>query len=688
MTSTKRLLTAVVLAIAVLAPSGAVSALPHDAQPATTQRTSVTLPEDRSRGWDAVEQALGVDIARRAARMGVPGFSPDQLPALPWAVTHAMTSLAVGRNLADGQSSATATASATERAFLSTEVTGDLTGDGVKDLWLVNSLTDRPDVASVVDAVTGQELWRRSGQWAATAPPPVGDVDGDGVADLAATVAQFLKLTQHNDFEGEDRESSLQVDYRTGVAVLSGATGQTLWESVDEESFGLALYGRYAPTEYVSGIRVWLDNMLLAPEFLGRPGGGELVVQRVDQDGRSETGGRGAYVWSQDPAFDGVQAVDTARQAFRGATRARLVDPGDGTTHRDLTTPDGEGIGFVLTSQSPAQPYPDMLWVTLTLPEQRTQCVGLACLEQAAANRSMMVEAYAPDGTLRWQRGWTGRYVTGLHTGEDLNADGSADVLLEEVVRAGDNYDMQLASVDGIRGAEAWRTSLGATGGQVYATIGAFGRPVVVVYEVRESTGQLSLTLRRINGRNGAAGATSVHDVEFIPAPDDPLGLFGDPYVASTFSQIWLDVGGDSNGDGTEELLVSLSQQRSWSDGRPTTYWGRWTVESGSTGAALHALQHTHQPRIVTAWADTTGDGQAEFAEYTSSPRAMIERDGITAAQIRSMGDHLTPLADLDADGATDLLSVVVDNLGGHIVGALDGRNHMQLWELAVPREQ
>ena len=688
MTSTKRLLTAVVLAIAVLAPPGAVGALPHDAQPTTTQRTNLTLPADRARRWGAVEQALGVDIARRAARLGVPGLSPDQLPALPWAVTHAMTSLAAGRNLADAESSAAADASGTERAFLSTEVTGDLTGDGVKDLWLVNSLTDRPDVASLVDAVTGLELWRRSGQWAAPAPPLVGDVDGDGVADLAATVAEFLKLTQHNDFEGEDRESSLQVDYRTGVAVLSGATGQTLWESVEEESFGLALYGRYAPTEYVSGIRVWLDNMLLAPEFLGRPGGGQLVVQRVDQDGRSETGGRGAYVWSQDPALDGVKAVDTARQAFRGGTRARLVDPADGTTHRDLTTPDGEGIGFVLSSQAPAQLYPDMLWVTLTLPEQLAQCVGLACLSEAAANRSVAVEAYAPDGTLRWQRGWSGRYVTGLRTSEDLTADGAADVLLEEVLPAGDSYDMQLASVDGLRGSETWRTSLGVTAGEVFEVIGSDGRPVVVVYEVSESTGQLSLTLRRVNGRNGAAGATSVHDVDFVPAPDDPLGLFGEPYVASAFSQIWLDVGGDSNGDGTEELLVSLSQQRSWSDGRPTTYWGRWTVEAGSAGTALHAQQHTQPARITAAWADTTGDGQAEFAEYTSVPRSVIEHDGITGAQIRTMGDHLTPLADLDADGATDLLSVVVDGMGGHIVSAVDGRDHARLWELAVPREQ
>jgi hypothetical protein len=685
MTSRKRLRIAVLLVVAVLAPGG-VSATPHSPRPTPATRTSVEVAGDRARGWDAVEQALGVDLAKRAAQLGGDRLSLEELPALPWAVTHAITSLAAGGDLAE--SSATAAADATERAVLSTELAPDVTGDGIDDLWLVNSLTGRPDVASLVDAATGRELWRRHGKWSAIAPVLVGDVDGDGVGDLAATITEFLTITQRDDFEGEDRESSLQVDYRSGVAVLSGATGQRIWESVDEESFGLAVYSRYAAIEHVSGVRIWLDNMLLAPEFLPRPEGGQLVVQRVDQDGRTETGGRGAYVWSQDPAFDGVKAVDTARQVFGGATRARLVDPVDGTTRRELTTPAGEGIGFVLSSQAPAQPYPDMLWVTLTLPEQQMQCVEVACLQEAAANRSMAVEAYAPDGTLRWQRGWSGRYVTGLHTGEDLNADGAGDVLLEEIVRAGDSYQMQLASVDGTRGSEVWRTSLGATAGEVFAMIGAVGRPVIVVYEVTESDGQLSLTLRRVNGRNGEPGPISVHDVEFIPAPDDPLGLFGEPYVASAFSQVWLDVGGDSNGDGTQELLISLSQQRTWSDGRPPTYWGRWAVESGAAGAALHGLHHTDQPRIVAAWGDTTGDGQAEFVEYTSSPRAVIEHDGITAAQIRSMGDHLTPLADITADAATDLLAVVVDGQGGHIVGAVDGRTHAPVWTLAVPREQ
>ena len=686
MTSKQRLLTTVVLALAVLAPRGAAGAVQPRAVPTT--RTSVHLPADRARGWDAVEQALGVSIPRLAARVGVPDLSTEQLPALPWPVTHAVTALAAGDELASAEGGATAAASEDERAFLTTEITGDATGDGINDLWLVNSLTGRPDVASLVDAATGRELWRRHGRWAATAPVLVGDVDGDGVTDLAATITEFLNLTQRDDFEGEDRESSLQVDYRSGVAVLSGATGQRIWESVEQESFGLAVYGRYAATEYVSGIRIWLDNMLLAPEFMSRPDGGQLVVQRVDQDGRFEIGGRGAYVWSQDPAVDGVKAVDTARQTFRGGTRARLVDPADGATRQELTAPDAEGIGFVLTSQGSAQPHPDLLWVTLTLPEPRMQCVELVCLELAAANRSMTVESYGPDGTRLWQRGWSGRYVTGLHTGEDLTADGTADLLLEEVVRSGDSFDLQLAAVDGTRGTETWRTSLGATDGEVFATIGPFGRPLVVVYEVTESAGQLSLTLRRVNGRSGAPGATSVHDVEFIPAPDDPLGLFGEPYVASAFSQVWLDVGGDSNGDGTEDLLVSLTQQRSWSDGRPTTYWGRWTVESGAAGAALHALGHTQQPRIIAAWADTTGDGQSEFVEYTTSPRAVIEHDGITAEQIRSMGDHLSPLADIDADRATDLLSVVVDGAGGHVVGAVDGRNHTPLWALPVPREQ
>ena len=685
MTSRQRLVTAVVLAVAILAPGG-VAAVPSAPGPATTARASVTLPADRARGWDAVEQALGVDLSRRAARLGVPGVSPDELPALPWAVTHAMRFLAAGSDLVQAESSANA--ATTERAILSTDVTGDLTGDGVKDLWLVNSLTGRPDVASLVDAVTGRELWRRPGQWAATPPVSVGDVDRDGITDLAATVTQFLNQTQTSDFEGEDRESSIQVRYRSGVAVLSGATGQSIWESVEEESFGLSLYSRYAATEHVSGIRVWLDNMLLAPEFLERPGGGELVVQRVDQDGRSETGGRGAYVWSQNPPVDGVQAVETARLAFRGATRARLVDPAGGATLRTFTTPAGEAIGFVLSSQGPAQAHPDMLWVTLTLPEQRTQCVGLACLEKAAANRSIAVDAYAPDGTLRWQRGWSARYVTGLLTGEDLNADGTADLLLEEVVRSGESYDTQLASVDGTRGVEAWRTSLGETTGEVFGVIGSDGRPVVIVYEITEADDQLSLTLRRVNGRTGVAGATSVHDVAFLPAPNDPLGLSTDPYVAGTFSQIWLDIGGDSTGDGTQELLVSLAQQRTWSHGRPTTYWGRWTVESGPVGTPLHALEHTQQPRFTAAWADTTGDGQAEFAEYTTVPRAVIEHDGITAEQIRSMGDHLTPLVDLNGDRATDLLSVVADGAGGHVVGAVDGRRHMSLWDLAVPREQ
>jgi hypothetical protein len=300
MMARQRPLIAAVLALALI-PASAASAVRSPASPAAVSSTRVTLPAERARGWDAVEQALGVDITRRAPRLGASGLSPEQLPELPWAVTHALTSMAAKADLAGMEQGANATASATERAVLSTETTGDVTGDGIDDLWLVNKLSGRPDVATLVDAATGRELWRRSGQWASVAPAMVGDVDGDGVPDLAATIAQFLKLTQVNDFEGEDRESSMQVQYRTGVAVLSGATGQRIWESVEEESFGLALYGRYTATEYMFGIRVWLDNMLLIPEFLARPGGGDLVVQRVDQDGRSEAGGRGAYVWSQDP---------------------------------------------------------------------------------------------------------------------------------------------------------------------------------------------------------------------------------------------------------------------------------------------------------------------------------------------------------------------------------------------------
>jgi hypothetical protein len=687
MTSGKRLLLAVVLALAVLAPRDVMGAVPRRASAApATNRTSLNVAPARARGWEAVEQASGVDIAAQARRLGVPVGGTSQLPALPWAVANAVTNLAAGRGLAAGD--ATTAAVEPERAQLSHELTGDVTGDGRNDLWLVNSLTGRPDVASVVDAATGAQLWRAQGRWSSIAPVVVGDVDGDGVWDVAATISEFLDVTQTDDFEGEDRQSSIDVRYRTGVAVLSGASGARLWESTDTESFGLSLYGRYTTTEYLFGIRVRLTNALLAPELLDRAGGAQLVVQRVDEDGLAETGGHGAFVWSQDPALDGVRATDTARVAFTGGTRADIVDAVDGRSRQTFTQPGGDGVGFLVPSAGPGQRHGDMLWVTLTLPEQRMECVELACLETPAANRSMTVEAYGPDGTQRWQRGWAGRYDTGLHAGRDLNGDGAADVLLEEVVPAGDSFEVQVASVDGPTGADRWRRSLGATSSKVLSVIGPDSRPVIAAYELREADRSLSLTLHRLDGRTGLAGTPTTHDIQFPPQPDDPLGLFGDPYVASTISQVWLDVADDMDGDGVEELLVSLAQRRGWSDGRADTYWGRWAVESGATGSVLHALQHAQPARITAAWADTSGDSSSEFIEYTTSPRSIIEHDGATGAALHALGDHLSPLADITGDGATDLLSVVVDGQGGHVVAALDGKDHRTLWELAVPRDQ
>lgn len=690
MRSAKSLAASMLAAMVVMGVHGqAIAAVPRPAVAAGV--TQVERSAELATGWAAVEQTFGTDIAAHARRIGISGGTSEQLPSLPWAMTHALKNVVARPALEElspdnDQDDGVAEGPDDEpaQALVSTRVMADVNGDGTSDLWIVKGLTGSGDVGSVVDGATGALLWGQQGHWSSRAPVVSGDADGDGTLDLAASILEFVDARQIEDFEGEERESGFELTLRTGVAMLSGATGDVLWQESDTEVFGLAFYGRYTTTEYAFGIRIWMDDALLSPDFLDRTHAGELVLQRVDQRASGEVGSKGVFVWNEDPWISGVGITDTAKVSFTGATHARLVDPRDGTARREFTTAPGFGVSFLVSAPGTARAHPDLLWVTFALPEQRMECVQLHCLENPAANRAMTVEVYGPDGGLRWQDEWAGRYSTGLWYGSDVSGDGVHDLLLEEVVPSGETYEVQLASVSGADGAQHWRTSRGTSAAEVVAVAGAGAQAVVLLSETRWGIREFGVSLHRVQAGTGAAGPTTRHDVEYVPHPDDPLGLQGTPYVQSTSSSIWLDTGGDTDGDGVDDVLVSLAQRRRWSDKRADTYWGGWTVESGATGEPIHAVGHTEQARVVSGWADTSGDGHAEFVERSTASATSVERDGRSAAALWTLGPGSSVVADLDGDGVAEVVTTA-DGAGTKIIRVLDGPTHEPRWELVVP---
>lgn len=688
---TRTVVAALLASAMVTGPTGAAAVMGADLSAVIDGGHELHIDGESPADWMALADRLGPTTGAALVGWGFDRSLIERLPAVPTALQQMLADLpalaAVDRSTDDEGDGDLGE----ERAGSSPVVaspTVDVDGDGADEVWVTRSGYERRGQAQLVDGASGEVLWARPDLWSAATPRLVGDVTGDGVADLIVLTGEVLDIVDVDEEEGGLTRVGVEVVLETGVEVVSGATGVRLWAQHDEETFGLAFRFTESPTEWWFGLEIRLENTLLDPHALPEAGAnGEVVMQRVDQHVISEVGGRGAYVWGTEAPVSGVTVTDRARLLFEGASRASLVDAGDGGLQRVRELVTGEQVGFFDVVANGSDPESMLLWSVYTVPDQHIECVEILCVDALEPNMSVALTAEDLQGTVQWESSYHDRYDISVRATEDLLGDGRGELLVVDVVPDGDGHATEVAVVDAASGVERWRSSLGETDASVldvHAWNGAAS--VVLLYEIVRSFDRpkYGVRIHRLEGVGGATLPSSEHLVDFPDPPSAPLS--DDAYVRGMSSYIWLASGGDSDGDGTGDVLISLAQTRTWSDDRPQTYWGTWVVESSASGEAVHMLRHEDPARVVTGWHDTSGDLRGEFVEHVTATGDRILRSGADAAPVWQLPHDAIgePVGDVNGDAVADILTTATAKDGTGNVSILDGPTQALLWTLNV----
>jgi len=163
----------------------------------------------------------------------------------------------------------------------------------------------------------------------------------------------------------------------------------------------------------------------------------------------------------------------------------------------------------------------------------------------------------------------------------------------------------------------------------------------------------------------------------------DPM--YGSDGPHSGWQAMWA---GDVNGDGTPDIILMTSFEP-WKRG-----YGRTRILSGSTGEVLRTLDElrTDVPLtdVIGQLGDVDNDGRDDLWWSPDSGSIVVGRgvEGRDLARIRiGLGECVSPMGDIDADGWIDLLISGYPDRGSrwNTIGVVSTRTQRELWSLSRP---
>jgi hypothetical protein len=477
---------------------------------------------------------------------------------------------------------------------------GDLTGDGRGDV-LVEAVEPQPSAGEyelrALRGSDGQRLWHTTMRHREELAWPAGDLTGDGADDLIVA-ARIPHSTEHHD-DGPDCTSDCsyawEQTFTWQLTVLEGRTGEALWTRTWE---GWARYDESWSSSVAGSTHSWSytdDNGSL----LALPGGTDAsgaATLALNVVSVRVAGSR------ESDAVAGLVGRNRTTYTLRADSTAEVLSAGTGRGTLVGRSMDAPTIALLepagdLTGDGAVE----LLWNRAQATDEDLRCSFVLSLDYCSGEQSthaFELEALrARDLRTLWTSRWDALYDWWLHADiGDLDRSGAADILL---VLGG--REEVLVAASGATGEVLWERPISST----------YDLPVPIGALDGELGTDLALLSISVEG-NPVTGRRPVIEVDRLAGVSGETILTTRRDVSTDVGWLYVWAAPDTDGD----AIVDIGGG-----------WFRYTapfevgeaagfVESGRTGDELLAFTGTDD-RELLPFADLDGDGAVELLDVT-----------------------------------------------------------------------
>jgi hypothetical protein len=514
----------------------------------------------------------------------------------------------------------------------------DVDGDGTDDLARVSyeysydtdtdTETERSDVAALAGS-DGAQLWSLDGVSGYLAVTP--DVDGDGLADLAAV--EF-------DYEGSFSEEctpdgcTFSSEFRDVMtfSFLRGRDGAALGSTEVESTFG------YTESEANSGNGVTFDEgysyryydtgLITELAFVGTGTDARLLVGTISLEDSYSYASSGV-----DLVVTDISTVD-AEERFAVDSAVRVVDPrtgaatslADSATDGKISLPRATGDDSILVTRFDA--VDDQRASSCPHVAGVAGCDGEVSLdditdEPMQPERDATIAMLELDGTERWEMPAHELSFVVVPARGDLDGDGVGDLL---DLAYDEDYNDIVIAISGADGTDLWTSEF------------MYGRAIgdtVVGVAVRYEDDTVELDAVTVDASTGVILARRMLTVLFEQSDEQPNDgttdepTEGDSFVMTFVGVDWVSLDGDGLDLLVERFVIEFAFVGEFCE----------TSEDEETGDTYEYCYYEYEGTVV----------EADVAGYDGATLdSVFIRDAIDA--------YLIAAVDLEGDGPVELL--------------------------------
>jgi hypothetical protein len=551
---------------------------------------------------------------------------------------------------------------------------GDLTGDGREDV-LVELYDPQTEQFDLraLRGVDGQQLWEQTRVANAPMAWPAGDLTGDGIDDLLIAARTTGGTERHDD--GPECTQDCSYGWtQTFTWRLEVRSGATGTSLWHRTWNGWASYSETWGSDADGGSTTWSYEDENG-SLLALPAGDDQAAGAAIALNVVSVRVSGSH---EESNLYGLTGRERSTYQLRADTTAELLTARTGVGQLVQRTTDAPVIALLepagdLTGDGATE----LLWNRTHATDEDLTCTWLLVLDSCSGEQSTHTfEVEAVTGALDplWSVQWDGLYDWWLHTGiGDLDGTGGDDLL----VVLGGREDLVVAVA-------------GATGEQLWE------RPAASSFEYPTPIGSLDggpgtdLAILRFAWTSGpiTGSSANLEIVRIDGASGETLFTTTRPLPASNWVYVWRseDVNGDGVGDfGGGWITFGEPLEVAESGG---------FVESGADGEELLSFTST-EDRELRPYADLDGDGATEVIDLTwtdedgqwmvaATTHRLVPEGPKTLWTIHVPSSHLPrPAGDQDGIAGEELVtSTRVQGAGVWLweVGSHDGATLVPRW--------